>query len=93
MRIIKTHCCRMQSGHFLLVVLACVLPVAVFAQADANKKPVALDADKTVQVSQAAVGNLLQDFELTDSHGNPVSLNQYQARLMLSNRSGDRCMY
>jgi protein SCO1/2 len=73
----------MQSGHFLLVVLACVLPVAVFAQADANKKPVALDADKTVQVSQAAVGNLLQDFELTDSHGNPVSLNQYQGKPLL----------
>lgn len=64
-------------------ILACVLSVPIATQASDSKKPAAYDADKTVQVSQAVVGNQLQDFEFTDSHGNPVLLSRYQGKPLL----------
>lgn len=73
----------MRLGNFLFVILACVLPVSVDAQADGHEKPAAYDADKTVQVSQAAVGSRLQDFEFINRHGSPVSLSQYRGKPLL----------
>ncbi len=64
-------------------IFCCALSMSVFAQTDGNEKPAAYDADKTVQVSQAAVGSQLQDFEFTDSHGRAVSLSQYQGKPLL----------
>ena len=74
---------RLMIRNLLATILSCALSVTVFAQADDNQKADAYDADKTVQVSQAAVGNTLQDFEFTDSHGNPVSLSRYQGKPLL----------
>ena len=67
----------------LATILSCALSASVYAQTGGNEKPAAYDADKTVQVSQAAVGNTLQDFEFTDSHGRLVSLSQYRGKPLL----------
>lgn len=67
----------------ITAILTCALSVSVYARADGNEKPAAYDADKTVQISQAAVGNRLQDFEFTDSHGRDVRLSQYQGKPLL----------
>jgi len=80
---IHPHCCSMQTKIFFLVILAYILPLSVYAQTDGKQKPATYDADKTVQISQAAVGSLLQNFEFTDSHGNPVSLSQYRGKPLL----------
>ena len=55
-------------------ILTSALSVSVFAQVDGNQGPAAYDAEKTIQVSQEAVGKQLRDFELTDINGNPVHL-------------------
>ena len=69
--------------NLLATILSCALSASVYAQTGGNEKPAAYDADKTVQVSQAAVGSTLQDFEFTDSHGRPVSLSRYQGKPLL----------
>jgi len=69
--------------NIIAAILTCVVSVSVYARADSSEKPAAYDADKTVQVSQAAVGSALQNFEFTDSHGGAVSLSQYQGKPLL----------
>jgi protein SCO1/2 len=69
--------------NLLVTILSCALSTSVYAQTGGNEKPAAYAADKTVQVSQAAVGNTLQDFEFTDSHGRPVSLSRYHGKPLL----------
>jgi protein SCO1/2 len=69
--------------NLLATILSCALSVSVYAQAQDKQKPAAFDSDKTIQVSQAAVGSTLQDFEFTDSHGSPVSLSRYQGKPLL----------
>ncbi len=64
-------------------ILTCALSVAVCAQADGNEKPAAHDADRTIQISQAAVGSRLQDFAFTDRHGSPVNLSRYRGKPLL----------
>ena len=68
---------------FLATILTYALCMSVYAQADGNQKPAAYDADETIQVSQAAVGSRLQDFEFTDSHGRGVSLSRYRGKPLL----------
>ncbi len=74
---------RIMIRNLSAAILACVLSVPIVTQASDSKKPTEYDADKTVQVSQAAVGSQLQDFEFTDSHGRGVSLSQYQGKPLL----------
>jgi len=69
--------------NLLATILSCALSASVYAQAQDKQKPAAFDSDKTIQVSQAAVGSTLQDFEFTDSHGSPVSLSRYQGKPLL----------
>ena len=63
--------------------LACVLAAPCVAQAENIQEAAAYDADSAIQKSQAAVGKELQDFELTDSHGQAVSLSDYQGKPLL----------
>jgi protein SCO1/2 len=74
---------RLMIKNLPAAILACVLSVPIVTQASDSKKPAAYDADKTILISQAAVGNTLQDFEFTDSHGSPVTLSQYQGKPLL----------
>jgi len=67
----------------LVGMLACVLVAPCFAQAERDQEPVAYDAESAIQKSQAAVGNELQDFKLTDSLGRAVSLSRYQGKPLL----------
>ncbi len=57
--------------------------MTVFGQTDGTENPADYDADKTIQVSQAAVGNSLQDFELSDRDGRPVNLSRYRGKPLL----------
>ncbi len=69
--------------NFLASLFFITLSVPVFAQAGGNEDSADYDADQTIRVSQDAVGNQLQDFEFTDSHGNPVKLSRYQGKPLL----------
>jgi protein SCO1/2 len=71
------------TRNLLATILSCAVSVSVYAQEQDQQRPAAFDSDKTIQVSQAAVGSTLQDFEFTDSHGSPVSLSQYQGKPLL----------
>ena len=67
----------------LVGMLACVFAAPSFALAERDQGPDAYDAQSALQRSQAVVGNKLQEFELTDSHGRTVSLSHYRGKPLL----------
>ena len=52
-----------------ILIAAVVLPLVTFAQEDARYNP-----DMALEISQAAVGNTIGDYELLDHLGAPVRL-------------------
>ncbi|MDT8321157.1 MAG: SCO family protein [Xanthomonadales bacterium] len=61
---------------------ACCLLLGCFS-ALADDPADGYDPDAALTISQAAIGQPLQDLALTDSQGNPVSLAQYRGRPLL----------
>jgi len=71
------------SRLFLVTVLAVLWALPLCALAENSKKPSGYDADRALEISQAAVGRTLQDLKFYDSQGRPVSLSKYQGRPLL----------
>jgi protein SCO1/2 len=69
--------------NFLASFFFFTVSLPVFAQAVGNEESATYDADRTIQVSQEAVGNQLKEFEFTDSQGRPVKLSRYQGKPLL----------
>jgi len=72
-----------KSRLFLLTVLSALLALPLCALAENGQKPSPYDADRALEISQAAVGGTLRDLKLYDSQGHPVSLLKYQGRPLL----------
>jgi len=72
-----------KSRLFLLTVLSALLALPLCALAENGKKSSPYDADRALEISQAAVGRTLQDLKFYDSQGRPVSLLKYQGRPLL----------
>jgi len=72
-----------KSRLFLVTALAALLALPLCALAENGKKPSGYDADRALEISQAAVGGTLQDLKFYDSQGRPVSLSKYQGRPLL----------
>lgn len=62
---------------------ACWLLLGCFSALADDDPQAGYDADAALSISQAAIGQPLQDLALTDSQGNPVSLAQYRGRPLL----------
>ncbi len=73
----------MKSRLFLLTVLSALLALPLCALAENGKKSSPYDADRALEISQAAVGRTLQDLKFYDRQGRPVSLLKYQGRPLL----------
>ena len=71
------------SGLALASVLAALMALPLHAWAENGQKPSGYDADRALEISQAAVGRTLQDLKFYDSQGRPVSLMKYQGRPLL----------
>jgi protein SCO1/2 len=65
------------------LLLAGLLALPLFAQAEDSQRAGEYDADGALENSQAAVGSTLQDLEFYDSQGRPVSLSKYRGRPLL----------
>lgn len=63
--------------------LAALIAIPAHARDEAENLPVQYDGDRALEISQAAVGNSLQDLKFYDGQGRPVSLSRYQGRPLL----------